>query len=109
MKFELRTYRAAEGKMPALQARFIDHTLGLFARHGIHSVGYWVREDDPSLLVYLLWHDGDPKANWNSFRNDPEWVAARASSEQDGSLTESIEAVFLDPVDALAVGDLPAR
>lgn len=109
MKFELRTYRAAEGKMPALQARFADHTLALFARHGIHSVGYWVREDDPALLVYLIWHEGDPRSNWDSFRNDADWKAARAASEVDGSLTESIEAVFLDPVEALAVGDLPAK
>lgn len=109
MKFELRTYRAAAGKMSALQDRFIDHTLGLFARYGIHSVGYWVREDDPSLLVYLVWHEGDPKSNWDAFRNDPDWKQARAASEVDGSLTESIEAVFLDPIDALAVGDLPPR
>lgn len=109
MKFELRTYRAAEGKMPELQARFINHTLGLFDRYGIHSVGYWVREDDPSLLVYLLWHEGDPKASWDAFRQDPDWVAARAASEENGSLTASIESVFLDPVDALAVGDLPGR
>lgn len=109
MKFELRTYRAAEGKMPELQDRFVNHTLGLFARHGIHSVGYWVREDDPSLLVYLLWHEGDPKDNWGAFKQDPDWISARAASEEKGSLTASIETVFLDPVEALAVGDLPAK
>lgn len=109
MKFELRTYYASEGKMAALQTRFIDHTLSIFPRHGIHSVGYWTREDDPSVLVYLIWHEGDARANWDSFRADPEWVAARAASEVDGSLTASIESIFLDPVEALAVGDLPAR
>ena len=109
MKFELRTYRAAEGKMPALQARFIDHTLGIFAQHGIHSVGYWVREDDPSVLVYLVWHEGDPADNWARMKADPNWQSARAASEVDGSLTASLESVYLDPVEALAIGDLPAK
>lgn len=109
MKFELRTYRAAQGKMSALQDRFIDHTLNIFPHHGIHSVGYWIREDDPDVLIYLIWHEGDPKANWDSFRKDPKWVSARAASEENGSLTESIEGVFLDPIEALAVGDLPAK
>lgn len=109
MKFELRTYRAAEGKMPALQSRFTDHTLSIFERHGIHSVGYWVRVDDPEVLIYLVWHEGDPKANWDSFRKDPDWISARAASEENGSLTVSIEGVFLDPVEALAIGDLPGK
>ncbi|MFV0535451.1 MAG: NIPSNAP family protein [Cumulibacter sp.] len=109
MKFELRTYVAAEGKMAALQQRFIDHTIHIFPRHGMHSVGYWVREDDPSVLLYLIWHEGDPKANWNSFKDDPEWTSARAASEVDGSLTASLESVYLDPVEALAIGDLPPK
>lgn len=108
MKFELRTYYATDGNMSALQARFIDHTLDIFARHGMHSVGYWVREDDPSVLVYLIWHEGDPADNWSQFRADPDWIAAKSGSEVNGPLTSSIETVFLDPVEALAVGDLPA-
>jgi len=39
--FELRTYTAAAGRLGALNARFRDHTLKLFARHGITNVGYW--------------------------------------------------------------------
>ena len=109
MKFELRTYHSTEENMPALQARFIDHTLDIFARHGMHSVGYWVPEDDPSVLVYLIWHEGDPAENWAQFRVDPDWIAAKAASEVNGPLTKSLESVFLDPVEALAIGDLPAK
>lgn len=108
-KFELRTYRAAAGKMAALQARFTDHTVGIFARHGIHSVGFWIREDDPDVLVYLVWHEGNPADNWNSFKTDPEWVSVYQESQRDGSLTDSIEGFFLDPIEALAIGDLPAK
>ena len=40
--YEMRTYHAAPGKLEALHARFRDHTLKLFEKHGITSVGYWV-------------------------------------------------------------------
>jgi len=33
--FELRTYTTNTGKLPNLHARFADHTLGLFKKHGI--------------------------------------------------------------------------
>ena len=33
--FELRTYTTAEGKLPNLEARFRDHTMGIFERHGM--------------------------------------------------------------------------
>jgi hypothetical protein len=56
--FELRTYHAAPGKLAALQARFANHTLGLFARHGLTVVGFWVARDANGQpgddLVYLL-------------------------------------------------------
>ena len=42
MIHELRIYTAHPGKMGALLARFRDHTTGLFERHGITNVGYWL-------------------------------------------------------------------
>ena len=41
MIYELRIYTANPGKLAPLQARFRDHTTGLFERHGIKNVGYW--------------------------------------------------------------------
>ena len=38
--FELRTYTAAEGKHDDLLARFRDHTLRIFEKHGMTNVGY---------------------------------------------------------------------
>ena len=35
--FELRTYTAPEGKLDNLQARFRDHTMRLFERHGMRT------------------------------------------------------------------------
>ena len=37
--FEMRTYYAAPAKLDALQARFRDHTLSLFEKHGMTNVG----------------------------------------------------------------------
>ena len=39
--FELRVYTAAEGKLEELLARFRDHTIAIFDRHGMKSVAYW--------------------------------------------------------------------
>ena len=41
--YELRTYTTNPGKLDALNARFRDHTIRLFQKHGIESVGYWTR------------------------------------------------------------------
>lgn len=53
--YELRTYHAAPGKLDALVTRFRDHTCGLFRKHGMTQLGYWVPVENPgNLLVYLL-------------------------------------------------------
>ena len=47
--YELRTYTCNEGKLDALKARFRDHTIEIFNRHHMESIGYWVprTRDDP--------------------------------------------------------------
>ena len=45
--FEIRTYTAAEGKLTALHARFRDHTMALFKKHDMASVGYFAPQDAP--------------------------------------------------------------
>ena len=53
MLYELRIYTANPGKLPALIARFRDHTCTLFEKHGIKNVGYWtnlVVDDDGGAL-----------------------------------------------------------
>jgi hypothetical protein len=103
--FELRVYHAAEGKLPALLARFRDHTVGLFARHGITSVAYWTPVDDGPLkdrtLFYILKYPSreEAKLRWKAFQDDPEWVKVRAASEANGKLTEKTESTFLELTD----------
>ncbi|SVE01843.1 uncharacterized protein METZ01_LOCUS454697, partial [marine metagenome] len=58
--YELRTYVTNPGKLENLNARFRDHTVGLFKKHGIESVGYWVPTDGESsknTLIYVIRHE----------------------------------------------------
>jgi hypothetical protein len=102
--FELRTYTAPEGKLDALSARFRDHTLELFKKHGITSVGYFLPQDAPksqNTFIYILAHPDRQTAqkNWAAFQADPEWRKAFAESEAQGTLTSKVESVFLTPTD----------
>lgn len=92
---ELRTYAIVPGRREALFARFRDHTDGLLRAHGMTPLGYWSAREDPDRLIYLIRHDGDPDANWRSFRGDPRWITARDESVADGELTRSIESELL--------------
>jgi hypothetical protein len=103
MTFELRTYTAMPGRMDALLRRFRDHTDGLFATHGMVSVGYWVPVDDAAKLVYVLRHDGDPEENWAAFRADPRWIEVAAESTADGELVADIQSTWLEPTDFSAI------
>lgn len=109
--FELRTYTTpSAAKLDALKARFRDHTIKIFEKHGMKSVGYWVPTDGPeheNTLIYVLQHDSREAAtkSWADFRNDPEWVKAKAESEKDGSLTVQggVKSVFMEPTDFSAI------
>ena len=102
--FELRTYTTVEGRLPALLARFRDHTVRLFEKHGMTNIGYWVPQDGPqskNTLVYILAHSSRDaaKKSWDAFRTDPDWQKARTASEADGKIVEKVESVFLTPAD----------
>jgi hypothetical protein len=102
--FEIRTYTAAPGKLDALNARFRNHTIKVFDKYGMKSIGYWVPQDAPlkdNTLIYVLSHESREAAakSWAAFRADPDWVKAKAESEKDGPLTTKVESVFVDPTD----------
>ena len=103
MIYELRTYDAHPGKLDDLSRRFADHTLTLFDRHGIKSVGYWTDAKDAASnrLTYLLAFESEEqyKAAWASFIADPDWKAVREETEADGPLVETISSTLLRPTD----------
>ena len=99
MTYELRTYTASPGKMDALMARFRDNTINLFMEHNMKSLGYWTPAGTDDVLLYILEHEGDPKANWAAFQADQRWIDAKSASEVDGALAAKIESVMLEPTD----------
>ena len=116
--FEMRTYTAEPGRLPNLNARFRDHTVALFAKHGMTNVAYWTPMADQKgassppgadTLIYLLAHASQDaaKASFGNFGKDPAWQAARKASEEKagGSLTikGGVKSVFLVPTDYSAV------
>ena len=107
--FELRTSTNTPGNLPTLHERFRDHTIALFARHGMTNLFYWkLLPDQPAAentLVYMLAHASEAaaKTSFDAFRADPEWIAARKASEEKGggSLTvpDGVKSVFLKATD----------
>jgi len=109
--FELRTYTTTKGNLDALNARFRNHTIKLFEKHGITNLWYWTptkankKVDADNTLVYLLAHKSpeDAKKSFDAFRMDPDWVAAKEESEKKagGSLTVEggVKSVTLKPTD----------
>jgi hypothetical protein len=98
--FELRIYTAAPGKMELLHERFRRHTLRIFKKHGIESVGYWTSESEPDRLYYLVAYPDRASREQRLVKGiakDAEFLKAVAESEKDGKLTTVIESVILNP------------
>ena len=101
MIHELRIYHCLPGRLPRLLNRFEKTTLAIWEKHGIRQAGFWTVMVGPSNhdLHYLLaWESlAERDAKWNAFMADPEWIAARAKSEESGLIVGSIENMFLQP------------
>ena len=103
MIYETRIYETYAGRLPALHARFRDHTMKIFERHGIKNIGYWTSEvgEYSDRLTYIVAFDdsGAREKAWESFRNDPEWNKVREASEKDGPIVKRVFNTLLSPTD----------
>lgn len=107
--FELRTYITTDGNLGRLDARFRDHTMKLFSKHGMQHLAYWHltgdQKDADKTLIYILTHQSKEAAaeSFKKFRDDPDWAAARTASEAaaGGSLTITggVKSEFMKPTD----------
>jgi hypothetical protein len=106
--FELRIYTTPPGKLDALNARFQNHTIGLFSKHGMTHIGYWRPTDEDkgsaNQLIYILAHASQEagKASFTAFRADPDWIKAKAESEKDGTLTvipDGVKSIYMRALD----------
>jgi len=106
--FELRKYTAPEGKLGELEARFRTHTIGIFNRHNMTSIAYFVPQDAPdaqNTLIYILAHPSREaaKKNWAEFQADPEWQKVNTESQINGRIVSKVESTFMDPLDFSAI------
>jgi NIPSNAP len=102
MVYELRIYRCMPGRKADLLARFRDHTMRLFKKHGIEVVGFWetvVGETDELVYItrYENWETRDKR--WGAFQADSEWQAARNKSHERGFIVQSIRTALLQATD----------
>ena len=101
MIYELRIYDCLPGRLPALLRRFSDHTLTIWANHGIRQAGFFttvVGENSNRLTYLLAWESmAEREAKWAAFVGDPAWHKARDDSERDGPILSNVSNQFLAP------------
>lgn len=100
--YERRTYHCNPGKLEDLHKRFRDHTLALFKKHNIESIGYWVPADakEEKLVFILAYPSRDAReASWKAFLDDPAWKKAYEDSHKNGALVKTVESIFMQPTD----------
>jgi hypothetical protein len=111
--FEMRTYHATPGNLPRLLARFRDHTVGLFSKHGMRHFGYFTpfpgQPGADDTLVYFLEHDSAEARDksFTAFSADPDWQQVKVESEKaaggpltvkDGVKSQVLRATDFSPV-----------
>jgi len=82
--FELRTYTLREGSSAdVLHARFREHTIALFQKHGMTVIGFWQPVARVDQLVYILaYRDAAARDSaWAAFNADPEWLKTRTEMQ----------------------------
>ena len=103
MIYEYRVYEAVPGRLPDVQARFRDHTVKLFEKHGMKNIGYWTAMvgDYSDRLIYIVAFDSleQRERAWVGFRADPEWHRVVAESEANGPIVARVHNSFLTPTD----------
>jgi len=101
MLLEMRVYHCCPGRLPDLLKRFESVTLGLWARHGIEQAGFFTTVIGPSnqtLTYFLKWNSlAEREQRWHAFATDPEWLRARAKTEEQGPIVARIDNTLMEP------------
>jgi hypothetical protein len=104
MVYELRTYTTNPNKLTNLHARFRDHTMRLFSKHGMTNVIYTTPLDEKTAsntLVYIVAHNSRKAADasWKAFGADLEWRKAYEASIRDGKIVAKVQRQYLVPTE----------
>jgi hypothetical protein len=101
MIMEMRVYRCLPGRLPALMKRFDTLTLKLWEKHGIKQAGFYttlIGTSNQELTYFVAWDSlSDREKKWTAFQADPDWIAGRAKSEEDGQIIDNIVSQLLVP------------
>jgi len=101
--YEMRVYYSPEGKLDTLHARFRDHTMRLFEKHGITNVAYFVPEGanpEHKLIYFISFPNREAREkSWKAFFADPDWQKAAKESEKNGRIVQKVENYFLKLTD----------
>lgn len=103
--FDLRIYSVLPGKLDAFRNRWRDHAVPIYARHGLHSVGWWVADkkdaDGNEPFVCLLAGESIAaiQKSISEFHQDSDWQRVEKETEQDGRLRRHVEAFKLKATD----------
>jgi hypothetical protein len=107
MIMEMRVYRCLPGRLPALMKRFDTLTLKLWDKHGIKQAGFYttlIGTSNQELTYFVAWDSlADREKKWTAFQSDPDWIAGRAKSEEDGQIIDNIVSQLLVPTAFSAV------
>ena len=98
MIYESRIYKAVPGKLPNINARFANHTIGFFEEFDIGMVGFWNDEIGASnQLTYILSFDSmaDREKKWAAFGAHKPWHEVRAETEKNGPLVAQVINSFM--------------
>ena len=64
----------------------------------IDAYAAW-RADGQGVVVALYESKEAADRSWQAFRDDPDWVKAKAASEKDGTLVQRVESVYMKGTD----------
>jgi len=107
MIYEMRVYRCLPGRLPALLKRFEVTTLKLWEKHAIRPTGFFttlIGESNQELTYFLAWESlAEREKKWNAFGADPEWLSARAKTEENGAIVANVKNFILAPTAFSAV------
>jgi len=101
MIYELRIYHMHEGKMEDICNRFKNHALKYFPNYGIKVTDFWVDANGGNTIFYICEFESKEQmaAAWDRYKVAPEWLEAKAKSEEAGPIVESVQSYIMETAD----------
>jgi len=102
MLYELREYESMPGMLPVLLKRFQENVIPLWEKHGIVPLGFWTtligESANVSVRYMIVWESlAEREKKWTAFVVDPEWIAIRDKTEENGPYVASFTNSILTP------------